>query len=337
MSKQKVLSDARWSCQSCGACCRGFSFGPVEEHIVRGLEAKNIAEHWEPAKEEWYIRHPQTGDLYFTHVDGHCIFLQEDNLCAIHARWGSEAKPWFCREYPFSVVEDEEGLNITVRDDCGGFHKSMDSGELVSAQVEEILSIVRPIPHQRFAPQQVVILPGLGVSVANWLQVESMLLEQCTDSAKDSVQAMRQSLYRMANRTQHAPSAPFEEIFSTLRMILIQKMQSVPVDPVMNRSKKHILSMLEASLQEGWVQPEVEAYFVRILHTRILGKAFARLGGFPAGMGFFLLEYAIFAHRGSREEVGTMYSAWRRAIHLRPFWEVIRGFADPLSHLFLAV
>ena len=70
--------------QSCGSL--SVFFGPVEEHIVEGLKEKDIATHWEPAKEEWYVTHPQTVSL-FTHVDGHCIFLQEDQMCAIHARW----------------------------------------------------------------------------------------------------------------------------------------------------------------------------------------------------------------------------------------------------------
>ena len=120
----KTLSDARWSCQSCGACCKGFSFGPIEPHIIEGLKEKDISSVWAPAKDEWYVQHPKTGEYFFTHVDGHCIFLQDDKRCTIHARWGSKAKPWFCREYPFHVVEDEEGYNITIREDCGGAHAS---------------------------------------------------------------------------------------------------------------------------------------------------------------------------------------------------------------------
>jgi Fe-S-cluster containining protein len=190
MMAKRTLKDARWSCQSCGSCCRGFSFGPVEEHIVQGLKERDIVAHWAPAKTEWYVKHPQTGELYFTHIDGHCVFLQEDNRCAIHARWGSKAKPWFCREYPFSIVEDEQGVSVTIRDDCGGFHKSMDQGDLVSEQLDDVFDIVRLVPRQRFAPQQVVILPGLGVSVANWLQVEFVLLEACQGTAAYFVAAI---------------------------------------------------------------------------------------------------------------------------------------------------
>ena len=54
----KVVSDARWSCKSCGDCCRGFSFGPIEPHIIEGLKEKNIEEVWSPAQKEWYIQNP---------------------------------------------------------------------------------------------------------------------------------------------------------------------------------------------------------------------------------------------------------------------------------------
>ena len=337
MSDVTTLSDGRWSCRSCGTCCRGFSFGPVEEHIIEGLNERDIASHWTPAKEEWYVTHPQTGEFYFTHIDGHCIFLQEDQMCAIHARWGSRAKPWFCREYPFSVVEHEQGKSITVRDDCGGFHKSMDDGQNISEQVEEVLDIVRPVPRQQFTPQQVVILPGLGVSVLNWLQVEPVILDVCQSSAVESVVAIRSALYKMAGREKPNMGMNVQEGFAMMTTVLAQRIAQISVDPMMEDSKQYVLSILRGSREQTSVSEDVEQYFVRILRTRILSKSFARLGSLPAGLGFFLLEWHIFAHRGDRSVIGPQYSRWRRAIHLRPFWEHVRALQTPFSHIFVEV
>lgn len=337
MSETTTLSDGRWSCKSCGACCRGFSFGPVEEHIIEGLKEKNIASHWKPAQEEWYVTHPQSGEFYFTHVNGHCIFLQEDQMCAIHARWGGEAKPWFCREYPFSVVEHEQGLSITVRDDCGGFHKSMDDGESIADQVDEVLDIVRPVPRQRFSPQQVVILPGLGVSVLNWLQVEPVILDACTDSTKGSVISIRTSLYTMAGREKPSIGMDVEEGYRMLVQVLADRIGGMHVDSMMEESRQYLLSILQSPIEHRAISEDMERYFVRILRTRILSKSFARLGSLPAGLGFFLLEWYIFSRRGSRTIVGGEYSRWRRAIHLRPFWDQIRALSTPLSHIFIEI
>ena len=337
MSEPTTLSDGKWSCRSCGACCKGFSFGPVEQHIIEGLKEKEISSHWEPAKEEWYVTHPQTGEFYFTHVDGHCIFLQDDQMCAIHARWGALAKPWFCREYPFSVVEHEQGMSITVRDDCGGFHKSMDDGQPISEQVEEVLDIIRPVPRQRFAPQQVVILPGLGVSVLNWLQVEPVILESCLSSAVESVVSIRSALYKMAGREKPSMGMNVQEGFSMLTNVLAERIAQVSVGPMMEDSKQFLVSILRSIPAENHVSEDVEQYFVRIVRTRILSKSFARLGSLPAGLGFFLLEWHIFARRGDRGVIGPQYSQWRRAIHLRPFWEQVRALHTPFSHIFIEV
>src|SRR6188768_3764626 len=140
----RTPKDARWSCRSCGDCCRGFEFGPVEPAIIAGLEARDVAAHWAPAAEApWYERRPApdgTTALFLTHRDGHCVFLRDDALCAVHALWGAEAKPAFCREYPFHVVEDPEGIVVIARSDCGGFHESFVDGEPVADQVEGVLA-----------------------------------------------------------------------------------------------------------------------------------------------------------------------------------------------------
>ena len=258
-------------------------------------------------------------------------------MCAIHARWGSRAKPWFCREYPFSVVEHEQGMSITVRDDCGGFHKSMDDGELISEQVDEVLDIVRPVPRPHFAPDQVVILPGLGVSVLNWLHVEPVILKYCQSSAIESVVSIRSALYRMAGREEPKMRMNVQEGFSMITKVLAERIDRLTVGSMMEDSKRYLLSILRDLGEESIVSEDVELYFVRILRTRILSKSFARLGSLPAGLGFFLFEWHIFSHRGDRKVVGSQYSRWRRAIHLRPFWEQVRTLQTPFSHIFVEV
>jgi hypothetical protein len=50
--------------------------------------------------------------------DGHCVFLAEDRLCAIHRRYGSPAKPTLCRQYPLVVLRTESGLRAGVDPGC---------------------------------------------------------------------------------------------------------------------------------------------------------------------------------------------------------------------------
>ena len=335
----KTVEDARWSCQSCGACCRGFSFGPVEPHVVEGLREKKIEEHWAPAQKEWYVKNPKTGAFFFTHVDGHCVFLQEDNRCAIHARFGSKAKPWFCREYPFHVVEDDQGMNITIREDCGGAHKSFLSGEKINAQIEELFSIERMVPRQRFAMKQVVVLPGLGVSIANWLQVEPVLIQKCVGELPSSIRSIRGALFAMAGR--EGPPAQLEQYQQRcmqFRKFLLTQFRNTPVPESMKSAKEFLCTTLEGTEENIVVRDEdVNSYFVYVCKNRILGKSFARLGSFPSGMGLLLFEHYIFAGRGDLSIVGPQFSRWRRGLMLQPFWNIVRQSAQGFVHLFMLV
>ena len=176
--KEKIfLQDGKWSCRSCGECCKGFSFGPIEPEIIQGLIDKQIEKHWQPAVDGWYVQKPQTGEYFFQHRNMHCVFLRPDNLCAIHAEFGSEAKPWFCREYPFHAIKEPRGVAIRVREDCGGFHKSFQSGEPLAEQIDDILLLPRLFPYQDFTNRSVIILPKIAVSSENWVTVEGFLLK----------------------------------------------------------------------------------------------------------------------------------------------------------------
>ena len=122
-----------------------------------------------------------------------------------------------------------------------------------------------------------------------------------------------------------------------LTKVLADRIEQVSVGPMMEDSKRYLLSILRNPSVEKEVSEDVEEYFVRILRTRILSKSFARLGNLPSGLGFFLLEWHIFARRGDRSVIGPQYSRWRRAIHLRPFWEQVRALHAPFSHIFVEV
>ena len=119
--------------------------------------------------------------------------------------------------------------------------------------------------------------------------------------------------------------------------VLSDRIAQVSVGPIMEDSKQYLLSILQSIPAENQISEDVEHYFVRILRTRILSKSFARLGSLPAGLGFYLLEWHIFANRGERSTIGPQYSRWRRAIHLRPFWEQVRALSTPFSHIFVEV
>ena len=105
-----------WDCHSCGDCCRSYAV-PVTAEERRRIEAQG----WEALPEfkgvPYFVR--RRGEFYLNHrADGGCVFLGADNLCRIHGKFGSAAKPLACRIYPFLLVPAGDHWNLGLRLAC---------------------------------------------------------------------------------------------------------------------------------------------------------------------------------------------------------------------------
>ena len=81
----------RYDCQLCGACCRaGFAVVTTEEERERIR-----AQGWRAAPEfqgkKLFVRGPRRANMVGQREDGACLFLGDDGLCRIHAKYGEEA------------------------------------------------------------------------------------------------------------------------------------------------------------------------------------------------------------------------------------------------------
>lgn len=108
-----------WACASSGLCCKGWGIGADRETAaalpgrVAGIPryaGRDVLVEGDPTSQ---LHHK---DLAF--VDGQCIFLNPDQRCDIHARFGSEAKPLICRQYPHLAVKTPLGTDITLAYSC---------------------------------------------------------------------------------------------------------------------------------------------------------------------------------------------------------------------------
>lgn len=342
----RTLPDARWSCRSCGACCRGFSFGPVEPEIVAGLEARDIAAHWPPAAEApWVVARPGPDGapvLFLTHRDDHCVFLDTDDSCAVHRLFGAEAKPWFCREYPFQAVEDGAGVSVAVRADCGGLHESFEDGEPVALQAAEALALPRIVPRPRYAPAQVVILPGLAISPENWADLLPVVLAELEPprSPEDAVAAVRAMLYRLAGRPAPASDpARSTALVAELAARIAGALGPAVRDPRVAAADR-LLRVPIRPLPE--VDERARQYLGVVLRSELLTHRHGSLGGVPEGLGLYLLEVAVArlnaAGAGplSPRQVGTPLSTWKRAVTLPPVWAAVRAVRPLLVELAMA-
>jgi len=108
----------RYDCTGCGECCRGrFAIVITKEDRDRIEKQGWTAEDLGIPPEKLFT--PHGSDFALAHrADGSCVFLQEDNLCRIHAKHGEPAKPVACRMYPFRFVPLGSQVRVDVRFDC---------------------------------------------------------------------------------------------------------------------------------------------------------------------------------------------------------------------------
>ena len=108
-----AVAGQRWSCHSCGDCCRTL-VGHLYDRERRKLD-----------EQQWVA---ELGVAPFVRVgrgwalnkrpDGTCVFLDESGLCRIHTKYGEGAKPLACRIFPFSVRPVRGGWQVSLRFDC---------------------------------------------------------------------------------------------------------------------------------------------------------------------------------------------------------------------------
>lgn len=107
------VPEQRWSCHSCGLCCRTLVGHLFDDERAR-LDEQGWANRLGVAP---YVRVGR-GHALNKRADGACVFLNDDNGCRIHAELGEEAKPLACRIFPFSVRRTDDAWQATLRFDC---------------------------------------------------------------------------------------------------------------------------------------------------------------------------------------------------------------------------
>ncbi|SFI59734.1 YkgJ family cysteine cluster protein [Planctomicrobium piriforme] len=111
-----------WSCHNCGGCCRQHAISITEEERDRILAQNWTPESGIPAGQE-LIREERSWlgkpHLQLAHQpDGACVFLNEQGLCRIHAKYGEPAKPLACRIYPYAFHPSGKELTVSLRFSC---------------------------------------------------------------------------------------------------------------------------------------------------------------------------------------------------------------------------
>lgn len=299
----RTLPEARWSCRGCGACCHGFSFGPVEPEVIAHLEATDIASRWPPAAAQpWHTLEPgPDGEPapYLAQVDGHCVFLQDDQRCAVHRLLGAAHKPWFCREYPLLPVEDGRGgLSVTVRSDCGGLHESFDDGQPVAEQVPAVLALARTVPRWRLDAPRVQLRSGVALDARRWRPLEAELLDHLANpgSPLAAVAAARAHLTTRAGLPAvHPDPARFRRAMAEVFAALLTDAPHRPPDGPPDASLAVVRARARWDGSLPSVTPAAARYLRVVLRSALLSRQFELVGSVAALVGLWLVKVTVSA------------------------------------------
>ena len=167
-----------WNCHNCSGCCRQHGI-----HITDADKERIERQNWTaadgvPADRPVFVRMgrwPQKPWWRLAHQpDGACVFLNEQGLCRIHAKFGEEAKPLACRIYPYAFHPAGKNVVVSLRFSCPSVVAN--AGRPVTAQrgdLKELASLVVPPNVSQARPP--LISPGSRVEWADFQRFVAML------------------------------------------------------------------------------------------------------------------------------------------------------------------
>lgn len=137
-----LKSDEHWDCHQCGVCCHG-SIVPLSLEDAERLQSQQWGSEPDFDNTPLTVRHrTAASSLRLAHRDdGTCVFLNENGLCRIHAKFGAEAKPRVCQTFPLQLVPREKHAVLTIRRACPS--AAAELGDKVASRLPDIKKLVR--------------------------------------------------------------------------------------------------------------------------------------------------------------------------------------------------
>ncbi|MFO1095108.1 MAG: YkgJ family cysteine cluster protein [Planctomycetaceae bacterium] len=174
-----------WSCHNCSGCCRQHGIFITDEEKQRIEQQRwTAADGIDPdlpvvirvkgnKGRQWRLAH--TGD-------GACVFLNEQGLCRIHAKFGEAAKPIACRIYPYAFHPAGKKVAVGLRFSCPSVVKNL--GRPVRDQVTDLKALANAVvPDHATSLPAPEIVPGHRLEWTEFHKLNRALDETFADSS----------------------------------------------------------------------------------------------------------------------------------------------------------
>lgn len=143
---------ARFACQGSGVCCQTQRLGPLSNDDVSLLDSLSVRAGY-PGGPAWEERPGADGRpaRYLRSVQSRCVFLDGAARCRLHAAFGPEGKPGFCRTFPLELLRTVDGVRVLDRGLCASLETSGGAGSTLLSQAPTLLAAraesVEPLYH----------------------------------------------------------------------------------------------------------------------------------------------------------------------------------------------
>ncbi len=189
-----VLPDFSLVCDGRGSCCRVYgsvTFTPLEEMRARLLVEKlDVPLH--PDDLFMPIRGAQSANddmRAVAQIDGRCAFLCADGRCGLHRAGGPLAKPFPCRFYPATLVDDGQHVRVSLGPECACIFASIgrSDGEPLIPKDARTLGDLGPAASVMQVPDPVPLSAHKSASRAELSSWSLRLCELLRDREPDAV------------------------------------------------------------------------------------------------------------------------------------------------------
>jgi lysine-N-methylase len=169
-----------WSCHNCGGCCREHQIGITNQEKHRIEQQGWSAADGVPTDRPLIVPFGKAHRLN-QRDDGACVFLNDQGLCRIHAKFGEAAKPLACQIYPFAVHPAGDSLTVSLRFSCPSVVQNI--GSAVSVQRPSIERLTHQIlPSDYRTPEAPELFEGSPLAWDDFTKVVAYLDRGLADS-----------------------------------------------------------------------------------------------------------------------------------------------------------
>lgn len=166
-----------FECTCCGRCCKPWAIA-LEDAQLSAILASNA--YRTRAKEGFIPLHserPGQGTLG-DRGDDFCTFLDQENMCDLHAEVGGRLKPLGCQLYPYQAVQTPDGMYVYLSFACPPVVAGQDTdADANRHHLHEALGkYSAPLSDTDQEPYLVSLHVGVNISWPSYKQLEERIL-----------------------------------------------------------------------------------------------------------------------------------------------------------------